>query len=95
MLIQNGATAIASGGSAFPKTMEIFAEGAVFLRPQSFFSANAPGGRVSPYKLAQIHDTFSFFTTLRHSATRRLHASWQSSGTVAGGVDPGESRAEA
>src|ERR1051325_1720181 len=32
---------------------------------------------------------FSLFTTLRHSGTRRLHASWQSNGTVAGGVDPG------
>ena len=29
------------------------------------------------------------FTTFRHSATSRLHASWQSSGTVAGIVDPG------
>ena len=38
---------------------------------------------------------FSSFTTLQHSATRRLHASWQSNGTVAGvaavvgGGDPG------
>jgi hypothetical protein len=28
MLIQNGVTAIASGGTASPKTMEILAEGA-------------------------------------------------------------------
>ena len=29
------------------------------------------------------------FTTFRHSAINRLHASWQSNGTVAGGVAPG------
>src|SRR5256885_17263622 len=53
----------------------------------SFFGNSAPavvdGRSIHRHDGARAND-HSLFTTFRHSAINRLHASWQSNGTVAG-----------
>ncbi len=73
----------------------MLAEGAVFLEHDP---AETQLGVKNQGKAAFVANAFhpcyrfealSPFTTFRHSVINRLHASWQSRGTVAGIVDPG------
>ena len=83
MLMQNRVTAIASDGSASPKTMEILAEDAFVANALSRLRQGYGGPRDNSLDVRYKSLALSPFTTLRHSAIRRLHASWQSNGTVA------------
>jgi len=63
--------------------MEILAEGAFVANALSRLRQGYGGPRDNALDVRYKFLALSPFTTVRHSATRRLHASWQSRGTVA------------